>query len=149
MTLLWIGAGAIILLTAFIATAAATLGAQSSLHDTYYVVAHYHPAISWLIASAVFAAAYWALDVWIGAAYPRILAWAHLTLTALGSALVLAPGLLLPMAFPPRRWAEDNSVTLFRVWNTLSSVGYVFIMLGLATFAAVLVAASIRRRQVT
>jgi cytochrome c oxidase subunit 1 len=106
-----------------------------SLHDTYYVVARWHYALSLVAACVIFALVYLALDGW-KAAYRRAFGIGHVVVTLLGFSLILAPSLMLEFIGMPQR--DSDLETTFRLTNTISTVGYSLTLAGWVFFGLVL-----------
>ncbi|MFB6202634.1 MAG: cytochrome c oxidase subunit I [Halorhabdus sp.] len=75
------------------------------LHDTYYVVGHFHYIIMGAIGFAVFAGIYYWFPIFSGKMYQRTLAKWHFWLTMVGTNLTFFAMLLLGYLEMPRRYA--------------------------------------------
>ena len=128
-----------VLLMGLLPLAKASLLPGTALHDTYYVVAHYHRTMPWAGACGVFAVVYFFLDRGPSSPYPRPLAWAHIGSTYLGLMFVSAP-MFMPM---PQGYVDYPGN--FALWNAMGATGYVLIGLGLCAFLAILGAVVWRR----
>lgn len=91
------------------------------MHDTYYVVAHFHYVLSMGAVFAVFAGFYYWLDIFAKRSYPKQLALFHFYSFFLGVNLVFGPMHFLGLAGLPRRIPEFPSS--YFGWNLVSSVG--------------------------
>jgi cytochrome c oxidase subunit 1 len=75
------------------------------LHDTYYVVGHFHYIVMGAIAFAVFAGLYYWYPIYTGKTYQRTLAKMHFWFTMIGTNLTFFAMLLLGYLGMPRRYA--------------------------------------------
>ncbi|WP_115865651.1 cbb3-type cytochrome c oxidase subunit I [Halorussus litoreus] len=75
------------------------------LHDTYYVVGHFHFIVMGAIAIAGFAGIYYWFPLYTGRMYQRTLAQVHFWLTMIGSNVVFFALLILGYGGMPRRYA--------------------------------------------
>jgi cytochrome c oxidase subunit 1 len=78
------------------------------LHDTYYVVGHFHYIVMGAIAFAGFAAVYYWYPIFTGRMYQRTLARWHFGLWMLGTNITFFAMLLLGYQGMPRRYATYN-----------------------------------------
>jgi cytochrome c oxidase subunit 1 len=75
------------------------------LHDTYYVVGHFHFIVMGAIAVAGFAGIYYWFPLYTGRMYQKTLAKTHFWLTMIGSNVTFIAMLLLGYGGMPRRYA--------------------------------------------
>ncbi|HZD44322.1 MAG TPA: cbb3-type cytochrome c oxidase subunit I, partial [Methanomicrobiales archaeon] len=99
------------------------------LHDTYYVVAHFHVIIMGLIVFAMFAASYYWYPIMTGRMYNKRLAYIHFGLTIIGVWVTFGPMFLLGYQGLPRRYATYPPQFLFL--QQVSTAGAYLLGLGL------------------
>jgi cytochrome c oxidase subunit 1 len=114
----------------------ANAGIDASLHDTYYVVAHFHYVLSLGAVFALFAAFYYWIGKISGRQYPEALGKLHFWLTFVGVNVTFFPQHFLGVAGMPRRIPDYPDA--FAGWNMVSSVGSYITMVGMAVFIVVL-----------
>jgi cytochrome c oxidase subunit I len=123
----------------------ANAGADRALHDTYYVVAHFHYVLSLGAVFAIFAAWYYWYPKMFGLMYNETLANVHFWLTFVGVNTVFFPQHFLGLSGMPRRYIDYPDA--FAFWNMVSSIGYAITAVGVLVFLAVLIEAPLRKRK--
>ena len=119
-------------------------GIDYSLHDTYYVVAHFHYVLSLGAVFAIFAGFYYWFEKMFGVKYNEFLGATHFWIMFVGVNLVFFPQHFLGLQGMPRRYIDYPDA--FTLWNQISSIGYAITAVGVLVFLVMLAEAAIRRR---
>lgn len=99
----------------------ANAGVDIPLHNTYYVIAHFHYVLSLGSVFALFAAFYYWIGKMSGRQYNELFGKIHFWTTFVGVNLTFFPMHFLGLAGMPRRIADYPEA--FAAWNEISSLG--------------------------
>jgi cytochrome c oxidase subunit 1 len=123
----------------------ANASVDRALHDTYYVVAHFHYVLSLGAVFSIFAGWYYWYPKMFGYMYNEKWANVHFWLMFIGVNLVFFPQHFLGLAGMPRRYIDYPDA--FALWNRVSSVGYYITFVSMLVFFGVMIEAAMRKRK--
>jgi cytochrome c oxidase subunit 1 len=103
-----------------------------SMHDTYFVVAHFHYVLSLGALFGMFAGFYYWIGKMSGHQYPEALGRIHFWITFVGVNLIFMPMHFAGLAGMPRRIPDYPDA--FAGWNMLSSIGAIIMMVSMVLF---------------
>ncbi|HKR16156.1 cytochrome c oxidase subunit I [Rhizorhapis sp.] len=107
-------------------------GVDDNLHDTYYVVAHFHYVLSLGAVFALFAGFYYWFPKMSGKHYSEFLGQLHFWVFFIGVNILFFPMHFLGMSGMPRRIPDYTSA--YAHWNQIASLGYVVMVAGVGIF---------------
>ncbi|MFO1132321.1 MAG: cytochrome c oxidase subunit I [Hyphomicrobiales bacterium] len=107
-------------------------GVDRVLHDTYYVVAHFHYTMSLGATFGIFAGWYYWFPKMFGYMYNDRIAKLHFWVTFIGVNLIFFPQHFLGLSGMPRRYIDYPEV--FAAWNQISSYGAYISSVGVLIF---------------
>jgi cytochrome c oxidase subunit 1 len=123
----------------------ANSGIDTALHDTYYVVAHFHYVLSLGAVFAIFAGFYYWIPKMSGYRYNGFLGGLHFWVMFIGVNIVFFPQHFLGLQGMPRRYIDYPEA--FTYWNHISSIGYVITAVGVLIFLITVAEMFIARRK--
>jgi len=112
-------------------------GINAPLHDTYYVVAHFHYVLSMGAVFGVFAAWYYWIEKMTGLPYPELLGQIHFWTFFVGVNLTFFPMHFLGLGGMPRRIPHYPDA--FWKWNCYATFGSAISSLSLLLFLFIIV----------
>ncbi|MCP3732315.1 cytochrome c oxidase subunit I [Sphingomonas sp. MG17] len=107
-------------------------GVDDYMHDTYYVVAHFHYVLSLGAVFGLFAGFYYWFPKMSGRMYNELLGQLHFWVFFIGVNVLFFPQHFLGLQGMPRRYPDYPDA--FAYWNEISSWGYAIMLAGMAIF---------------
>jgi len=107
-------------------------GIDVLLHDTYYVVGHFHYVLSMGAVFGIFAGFYYWWYIITGIELPYVLGRIHFWITFIGVNVTFFPMHFLGLAGMPRRIPDYSDC--YEAWNVVASIGSMITVLGLIFF---------------
>jgi len=98
-----------------------TSGIDIAIHDTYYIVGHFHYVLSMGAVFGIFAGFYYWIGKITGRQYPEILGQIHFWLFFIGVNITFFPMHFLGLAGMPRRIPDFPDA--YSGWNAIASFG--------------------------
>ncbi|MEO1207221.1 MAG: cytochrome c oxidase subunit I [Pseudomonadota bacterium] len=125
----------------------ANAGVDRALHDTYYVVAHFHYVLSLGAVFSIFAGWYYWFPKMTGYMYSEFWGKMHFWTTFIGANILFFPQHFLGLAGMPRRYVDYPDG--FAFWNKVSSMGSYITAVGTIFFFIGVFVALARRERVS
>src|SRR5215213_5734468 len=107
-------------------------GVDNYMHDTYYVVAHFHYVLSLGAVFGIFGGFYYWFPKMSGKMYNETLGKLHFFIMFIGVNTVFFPQHFLGLDGMPRRIPDYTPA--FEYWNYVSTIGYMITITGVAIF---------------
>jgi cytochrome c oxidase subunit 1 len=115
----------------------ANAGVDNALHDTYYVVAHFHYVLSLGAVFSIFGGFYYWFGKMSGRQYPEWAGKVHFWLSFVGANLTFFPMHFSGLAGMPRRYPDYPDA--FHLWNEIASYGAYLGAIGAVWFAGLVI----------
>jgi heme/copper-type cytochrome/quinol oxidase subunit 1 len=112
-------------------------GIDIALHDTYYVVGHFHYTMSIGAAFLIFAGFYYWFGKMSGRQYPEMLGKIHFFISFIGVNMTFFPMHFLGAAGMPRRVPDYPDA--FAGWNMVASIGSYISAVGILLFIFIVI----------
>lgn len=123
------------------------VGLNISLHDTFYVVAHFHLMLSGATIIGCFAAFYYYFNSFFNLKYSRFFGMMHLIYYFGGQWLTFLPMFWLGFSGLPRRVHDYPSV--FLGWQSMATMGHFVTLTGVIFFFFMIIDSHVEKRVVT
>ena len=107
-------------------------GVDTYMHDTYYVVAHFHYVLSLGAVFGLFAGFYYWFPKMSGKMYNELLGKLHFFVMFVGVNLIFFPQHFLGLDGMPRRYPDYPDA--FAYWNYISTVGYMITVVSIGVW---------------
>lgn len=108
------------------------VGLNVSMHDTFYVVAHFHLMLSGTTMMGIFAGFYYYFTALFGIKYSRLFAYLHIIYYSGGHWIAFLPQFYLGFSGMPRRVHDYPMV--FMGWHSMSTAGHFITLIGIFFF---------------
>lgn len=123
------------------------VGLNVSMHDSFYVVAHFHIMLAGASLMGIMVGIYYYFTALFGIKYSRIFAYLHIIYYSGGIWITFLPQFYLGFSGMPRR-IHDYPV-VFMGWHSMSTAGHFVTLIGVFFFFLMLLDSHIERRIAT
>jgi len=120
------------------------VGLNVSMHDTFYVIAHFHLMFSAGVITGSFAGIYYYFPALFGIKYSRIFGYLHLVYFFGGQWMTFIPMFWIGYSGMPRRIHDYPAFMMG--WHGMASVGHLTTLIGVLFFFLMLLDSHIERR---
>lgn len=120
------------------------VGLNVSMHDTFYVIAHFHLMFSAGVITGSFAGIYYYFPALFGVKYSRIFGYLHLVYFFGGQWMTFIPMFWIGYSGMPRRIHDYPAFMMG--WHGMASVGHLTTLIGVLFFFLMLLDSHIERR---
>ncbi len=121
-------------------------GVDNYMHDTYYVVAHFHYVLSLGAVFSLFAGFYYWFGKMFGRQYNELLGQLHFWVFFVGVNVLFFPMHFLGLQGMPRRYPDYPDA--YAYWNEVASFGYAIMAVGVLIFLVNIVVSLLFGRKV-
>lgn len=108
------------------------VGLNISMHDTFYVIAHFHLMLAGVTLTGIFAGLYFYFFQIFGVNYVRLFSYAHLVYYVGGIWITFLPMFFLGFAGLPRRVHDFPAI--FMGWQGIATCGQFLTLIGISWF---------------
>ena len=115
-----------------------------SMHDTLYVVAHFHLMLSGAVVMGIFTGMYYYFSTFFQLKFSRTLAYFHINYYTGGQWMTFIPLFWVSFSGLPRRLHDFPA--LYMGWQSMATAGHFITMLGVCAFYILLVEAHLERK---
>ena len=123
------------------------VGLNVTMHDTFYVVAHFHLMLSGTAIVGIFGGFYYYFTALFGIKYSRFFGILHLIYYSGGNWLAFLPQFFLGFSGMPRR-IHDYPI-VFTGWHSMSTAGHFITLIGVSFFFLMILDSHIERKVAT
>ncbi len=120
------------------------VGLNVSMHDTFYVVAHFHLMLSGTAMMGIFSGYYYYFTSLYGIKYSRVFAYLHIVYYSGGHWIAFLPQFYLGFSGMPRRVHDYPLV--FLGWHSMSTSGHFITLIGITFFFFMILDSHIERK---
>lgn len=115
-----------------------------SMHDTLYVVAHFHLMLSGAVVMGIFTGFYYYFAIFFHVKYSRTFAYIHIILYTAGQWLTFLPLFWVSFSGLPRRLHDFPAI--YMGWQSMATAGHLITMLGILSFYIMLIDSKIEKK---
>ena len=115
-----------------------------SMHDTLYVVAHFHLMLSGAVVMAIFTGFYYYFNSFFQVKYSRTFGYIHIILYTAGQWLTFIPLFWVSFSGLPRRLHDFPAI--YMGWQSMATVGHFVTMLGVLGFYTMLLDSKLEKK---